>query len=369
MELSFRNGIFVADQGHMNYQKVLDDFTNAKTIRIMTYNISKNERYDPLMAALDEVEADVQIVTNVPGRFEKYYDSPAGKALRNKAKDNISVYIRKLDPDAFQSSLKPFFNIHNHAKLIGTENIVYIGSANYSNESNNNIESGVLISDKEFIQRLYTEFFDMIKIQSLSYEDEFFSEFRLLVMALQAKFKMHYEKIIQSLYIEFQGKKVLSSSTIILDISDLDSLNLDLDELNSLSFVAEDTYDEDDSHYNEELSELIETFSQLSIEWLQSVISEDGTLYDLVLFDQNENAIDRLQNEYSAEAYDEYLEEYAQRAVDEAGSAYEELYFDFEKEAEDFLKEFEKIISALEKASDFAAKWRPSKIAPGLDNT
>ena len=47
-------------------------------------------------------------------------------------------------------------------KLIGTENIVYIGSANYSNESANNIESGVLIEDKEFIQRLYLEFFDVV---------------------------------------------------------------------------------------------------------------------------------------------------------------------------------------------------------------
>lgn len=38
-----------------------------------------------------------------------------------------------------------------YAKIVGTENIVYIGSANFSNESKNNIESGLIIEDKEFI--------------------------------------------------------------------------------------------------------------------------------------------------------------------------------------------------------------------------
>ena len=55
-----------------------------------------------------------------------------------------------------------FYRFLVDLKLIGTENIVYIGSANYSNESANNIESGVLIEDKEFIQRLYLEFFDVV---------------------------------------------------------------------------------------------------------------------------------------------------------------------------------------------------------------
>ena len=34
-----------------------------------------------------------------------------------------------------------------------------------------NIESGVLIEDKVFIQRLYTEFFDTVRDASLSYYD------------------------------------------------------------------------------------------------------------------------------------------------------------------------------------------------------
>ena len=44
MEISFSNGRFVSDRGTLNYQEVLDDFKNAKTIRIITYNISKKRK-------------------------------------------------------------------------------------------------------------------------------------------------------------------------------------------------------------------------------------------------------------------------------------------------------------------------------------
>ena len=47
--------------------------------------------------------------------------------------------------DDVYSKAMPFFNFSNHAKIVGTENIVYIGSANFSNESKNNIESGIII--------------------------------------------------------------------------------------------------------------------------------------------------------------------------------------------------------------------------------
>lgn len=47
----------------------------------------------------------------------------------------------------------PYFNVHNYAKIIGTEDIVHIGSANFSNESADNIEMGILIEDRDFISK------------------------------------------------------------------------------------------------------------------------------------------------------------------------------------------------------------------------
>ena len=66
----------------------------------------------------------------------------------------------------------PYFNVHNYAKIIGTEDIVHIGSANFSNESADNIEMGILIEDRDFISKLYSEFFDKVSSGVISYLDD-----------------------------------------------------------------------------------------------------------------------------------------------------------------------------------------------------
>ena len=200
MELSFDSGRFVSLDGDLNYKEVLDDFPTAKIIRIITYNISKNQRYDALLDALKNTDADVQLITNVPSRMDKYHNTNAGHNMRSTARKNINIYISKLNPNNFPGQFTPYFNVHNHAKLIGTENIVYIGSANYSNESADNIETGVLIEDKDFIQELYAEFFDKVREDSLSYFDENFSAFQLFILSLYAKFKYHHHKMLKDLY-------------------------------------------------------------------------------------------------------------------------------------------------------------------------
>ena len=165
MEISFEKGKFVYCPGGFNYQEVLDDFKRAKKVRIITYNISGTGNTDPLLEQIKKLgeDVDVQIITNIPSRFETYYSSAAGEAMRSRAKHNIEVYLKKLNPESFPTAFSISFNFFNHAKIIGTENIVYIGSANFSNESKQNIETGVIIEDSAFIARLYDEFFEYIK--------------------------------------------------------------------------------------------------------------------------------------------------------------------------------------------------------------
>ena len=282
MELQFDGGRFVSNPEELNYKEVLDDFPNAKIIRILTYNISKNQRQDALLDALRNTSASVQIITNVPSRMPQYYNSEAGESMRNTARRNIQTYISKLDPDKFPAGFESFFNVHNHAKIIGTENIVYIGSANFSNESADNIETGVLIEDCLFIERLYKEFFDTIKDESLSYFDEGFSAFRLFVLSLYAKLDQHHLRMITDLYTDYERTKMVVSDSIFMDISDLQSLYMDLDELESVCNAADDTYDEENEDYNDALEDLKRKLNSLSIDWLKSVISEDGSLYNLV---------------------------------------------------------------------------------------
>ncbi len=369
MELPFANGRFVASYHKLNYQEVIDDFQNAKQIRILTYNISKNVLSDALLDALKNSRAHVEIITNIPNRMERYYNTPTGESMRKNARTNIHTYIQKLNPDSFPNEFHVFFNTDNHAKIIGTENIVYIGSANFSNESSDHIEAGVLVTDKEFIKKLYTVFFDGVKAKSLSYEDEFFSAFRLMTLRFREKFEAHCRRILDTLYADYDGKKVFNPDEAELSLDNMDELRCDLDELHYLVFAAEDAYDEEDTEYNEELAELIEGLNSLSIEWLISMISEDGPLWEMLRCDQERYALDQLQSEYAFEADEEHLDEYAEIAVNDAYNAYTDLCNAFETESDDFLKEIEKIVVVLKEAEAFSAKWKPKKTAVGLDNT
>lgn len=369
MELSFNGGTFVTYEGDINYKEVLSDFQQAKTIRIITYNISKNEKYDYLLEALKDTEADIRFITNVPSRMDAYYNSKAGNYMRSNARKNIEIYISKLDPNNFTPNFLPYFNVKNHAKLIGTENIVYIGSANYSNESENNIEAGILIRDKDFIAKLYTDFFDKVQEDSLSYFDESFSVFRLFILSLWAKFSYHHKKLLENVYTDYERNKMMIADTIFIDRSDLATLYSDLEELESICQAAEDTYDEENEDYNDSLEQLIKHFSQLSIEWIKEVVSEDGSLYNLVIFDGEEKANEILQEEYSAVAYDENLDMYVEKALDESSEIYTSLHNSFSEEADDFLTGIEKILSALEQADIFTQKWKISKVNSEIDNT
>lgn len=369
MELSFDGGRFVSLSGELNYKEVLADFPTAKIVRILTYNISKNQRHDALLDALKDTTADIQLITNVPSRMEKYYDSDAGQKMRSAARSNIQIYISKLNPDDFAGRFSPFFSVHNHAKIIGTENIVYIGSANYSNESADNIETGVLIEDKEFIRELYSQFFDKVKNEALSYFDDNFSAFRLFILSLYAKFNHHHHKMLTDLYTDYQRIKLTVADAIFIDVDDLDALYRDLDELEAVCVAADDTYDEENESYNYALEELKEHFDRLSIGWLKETISKDGTLYRLVAFDARQEINNILQTEYAFEAYDEYLDTYVEKAMDSVTETYSSLHDDFEEEADYFIEEIEKILTALEAAIQFTNEWKASKINPRIDNT
>ena len=48
MDISFNGGRFVSLKNGLNYQEILNDFSNAKLVRVVTFNISKNEKYDDL---------------------------------------------------------------------------------------------------------------------------------------------------------------------------------------------------------------------------------------------------------------------------------------------------------------------------------
>lgn len=110
VDINFSGGRFVSLKNGLNYQKILNDFSNAKVVRVVTFNISKNEKNDKLIQSLHTLQenVDVQIITNIPSHFDGYFNSPAGEAMRKNFKNNCGIYLRKLDPENFESTVMTF---------------------------------------------------------------------------------------------------------------------------------------------------------------------------------------------------------------------------------------------------------------------
>jgi len=156
-EVNMRNEIVINDdvklimtKDEFGYSEVLETLNEATFVRIVTYNISKES--DDLIARLETFpeEKDVIIVTNIPGRFNRYTSSFA----RNRAQQTIDKYIERLDPENFDASVRTFFNFGNHSKIIMTNKKAYIGSSNFSDESKHNNECGILINNARVIKEI-----------------------------------------------------------------------------------------------------------------------------------------------------------------------------------------------------------------------
>ncbi|NWQ43309.1 hypothetical protein MLOOGBEN_21650 [Bacillus sp. EB106-08-02-XG196] len=176
-ELTINNGVLNLSKNEIGYQAVLDDFKHATHVNVVTYNISQND--SQLIDSLKKLNEDVtlNVVTNIPGRFETYYvpkrkvyKTPAQKAL-----ENIEHYCSVLNPVGFKCDVFTYFNFNNHAKIISTNNIAYIGSANFSDESRSNFEAGVIIHDKAIVARINNVLVEEVISDSIRYSTSYYN--------------------------------------------------------------------------------------------------------------------------------------------------------------------------------------------------
>lgn len=144
------------------FRKVLDDFENAEWIYVVTFNIStaKDSKYLLSKLRKNEKAKEIILVSNIPREFNdnSNYDKEFYSffELEKEAKKPwlINLYNNELDPKNFNSNFKSYFCLNNHSKFIMTNNIAYIGSANYSDKSINSIEAGIIIRDKNEIEKI-----------------------------------------------------------------------------------------------------------------------------------------------------------------------------------------------------------------------
>ncbi|MCE7791287.1 phospholipase D-like domain-containing protein [Salipaludibacillus sp. CUR1] len=185
----------VSSKDELNYQDVINDFSEADFIFVTTYNISER-RGDLLQMLKDATEhAEVRIVTNIPSRFDRYY----GSRPREKAEASIEKYTERLNPE-MEDRLATFFHFENHTKIILTNNIAYVGSANFSEESQRSRETGILIRDPNMVQLVVDNLVPILEGEGKQYFGDILNEKQLTLSLFLSEIKMAADRIREGLY-------------------------------------------------------------------------------------------------------------------------------------------------------------------------
>lgn len=335
------NAKFVMSKDELTYQEVLDDFATAKSIYILTFNISKKQ--SELLNALKQCDnnTNICIVSNLPDRWEQYFTPQ----YANKAKKNIAIYKSKLNPEKIAKKAEVYFCFSNHAKIIMTNNIAYVGSSNFSEESADNFESGFITRDLEFIEFLQEEVFPWIIESSSEYKTD--EELLFLKTAIRKSISMFdaiYEKYYLSFYSLSDHRGVerwyYNTTDCMLTLRDVEStketvqqyLEL-LERINhifNLPIFGDLGIDNIDGFIDNAccIYEDINTVFESTIEQLASFSEEDFVeeyLYDC------------------PDAYDEKLDYYVEKAMSSASSAFGELAENAREDADILLKQLDKM--------------------------
>lgn len=232
------------------YQEVLDDFVNASLITIVTFNISANNKR--LLRQIDSLEHQpkVRIITNIPNRYATYYSD----AARKKARTNIIEYMSQLNPENFSGDITSYFNFNNHSKIIMTDNIAYIGSANFSPESNSNYETGFLISDRNTIDEINEEIITIFENESIPYHGSQVTRINILYINLFSKLQNLKAAIHSSVFSIWDHRgtdcEYYNPNLSVIDIESLYELSYEIEDI---AFI-----NEEDRAYFEGLIESID---------------------------------------------------------------------------------------------------------------
>lgn len=356
-EFDVENAKMVLTKNEYGFQEVLDDFENAKSIAIVTYNIST--KHDHLLRSLREAgnSAKIKIVTNIPSRWDTYY----GEKYKELAKKNIELYLAKLDPASFGSNYSLFFDFSNHGKIVATENIAYIGSSNFSDESKHNMEIGIIIRDAVFINYLMSDLIPEIEENATPYY-----EYNYMPLLLQTKmvfttlfalenelidqaYNLHDEHGAECRYFNDSEERYSQKTLEELVMCVADAVEL-LDEC----LDATSTLLDPDDDASKEQSTLVDLLHEIEECIDEHANSEE--LAALVLYDTTTVALSILEDEYGAVAIDEDLDKYAlmsqRRAMDEFNVLCQEAKDDidilidairtFRENGQKFIKVFEK---------------------------
>lgn len=361
---------FIFTKKELGYQEVLDDMPAAKEITIVTFNIS--ERQMALVNALRTAgrHCKVNIITNIPNRWEEYY----GDSFRDKARAKINLYMSKLNPEKLGRKSSVFFDFSNHGKIIMTENVAYVGSANYSEESAGNTEFGFIVRDANFISFIHDEVLPEMEAESVPYYSYDYTALLLEAnVALSALFNIRtrLHEAAYCLHDDVDGEwYYYNEHEAFLTHSTLDLIQQVADEAGKVASEIYDAIDVITESDDDELDAANEIYESLrDMRRRIEDISTRDSLYELANFDSEEYVNGQLQEEYGMEAYEENLEECIESAMENASNTVYGLTTTAHEDIDELLDVLDKFI---QKYSDFIENLKGRKIKkenPEIDNT
>lgn len=364
---------FVYSKDDLGYQEVLDDFKTTSTITIVTYNLS-NDNDDLLISAVRAASehCSINIITNIPSRWETYYTANA----RNRAKKQIGLYLSKLSSETIRKDSSIFFDFSNHGKIIMTDSVVYIGSANYSSGSASHTEFGFISRDPKFIQYITSEVIPSMKNSALPYYEYDYTALLIEAnVALASIYNIENElhDTVYSWYSNTNGEGFYyndSEASLTEEILDKvlrvirNSCEVSRELYDALVVInRDDKYETETDWANDIYDELRSIYSKIE------QLSCSDELYNLSKFKIAEYVNQKLQTEYEMIAYEENLDSCIESASGDAMNVVYNLTQAAKPNIDELLKKIERFRNEFSSFLKIFQMKETRKVNRRIDNT
>lgn len=245
-----------------------------------------------------------------------------------------------------------------------TENIVYWGSSNFSDESKENFECGTISTDKELISFLRETLFPEVTGKSVPYYKHNFAVAIANLNNLIHECKKAHADLFEAAFepwadydTNFEERWIYRTTDSGVTVSFLrgfiDFFSQFDEALDVIDSIIEEYWDEDE--LPEEvaaLQTLFEEYKRTYESFFDGISGLFDELEQMASYDASEEACRKIVNDYGMEAIDEALDYYAEKAMNEAAAEYEELIVDAEESVKDSLAHLMEMIAYFEKLRD-----------------
>lgn len=369
-EYSLENATFIYSKDELGYAPLLEEMKVAKEVTIITYNISERQHQllDCLKATPDD--CNISIITNIPNRWDTYYKDE----YRKRAQQKIKVYMTKLSPEDLGKKAAVYFNFNNHGKIIMTDSSIYIGSANFSEESTHNIEFGIITRDAAFLAQMKQELIPEIKDKSIPYYEYDYSGLLVEANMLLTVLFCSYNELFDEVYItagDWRGDRTYYNDTYDLlsqaTLSKFDSIATDC--ISSAEEIAE-VLSGIKGNGSKEYTTLCEWLNQLRVIYAEIVsLAATDSIVELADFKSEEYIHYLLETDYAMEADEENLDDCISLASDRASSELLSLCETTQQDLEQLVKLSKSFHTTYGEIVSFFSNQEIQKISPEIDNT